>query len=48
MEAEGGITLGAALPFAWVNLLCASLLTYCLGRIHEKKDALEQNRLLIE
>lgn len=38
----------SAIPFAWVNLLCASLLTYCLGRIHEKKDALEQNRLLIE
>ena len=38
----------SALPFAWVNLLCASLLTYCLGRIHEKKDALEQNRLLME
>ncbi len=35
-------------PIGWVNLLCASLLTYCLGRIHEKKDALEQNRLLIE
>ena len=38
----------SALPFAWVNLLCASLLTYCLGRIHEKKDALKQNRLLTE
>ena len=35
-------------PLGWINLLCASLLTYCLGRIHEKRDALEQNRLLIE
>ena len=32
----------------WLNLMCASLMAYCLGRIHEKKDALEQNRLLME
>ena len=32
----------------WLSLLAASLVAYCLGRIHEKKDALEQNRLLIE
>lgn len=32
----------------WINLLGASLVAYCLGRIHEKKDTLEQNRLLIE
>ena len=38
----------SAIPIAGEKLLCASLLTYCLGRIHEKKDAREQNRLLIE
>ena len=32
----------------WVNLLCATLLTYCLGRIHGKKEALEKERLLHE
>ena len=32
----------------WVNLLCATLLTYCLGRIHGKKEALERERLLHE
>ena len=52
----GGINLayGIAITFhpyvnmGWINLLAASLVAYCLGRIHEKKDALEQNRLLIE
>ena len=34
--------------FGWVNLLCATLLTYCLGRIHGKKEALENKRLLQE
>ena len=34
--------------FAWINLLCASLLTYCLGRIHGKKEALERERRLHE
>lgn len=28
----------------WINLLCASLLTYGLGRIHGKKEALEKER----
>ena len=32
----------------WINLLCATLLTYCLGRIHGKKEALEKDRLLHE
>ena len=32
----------------WVNLLCATLLMYCLGRIHGKKEALEKERLLHE
>ena len=28
----------------WVNLLCATLLMYALGRIHGKKEALERER----
>ena len=34
--------------FGWVNLLCATLLMYALGRIHGKKEALEKDRLLHE
>ena len=32
----------------WINLLCATLLMYSLGRIHGKKEALERERLLHE
>ena len=32
----------------WVNLLCATLLMYALGRIHGKKESLEKERLLHE
>lgn len=32
----------------WVNLLCATLLMYGLGRIHGKKEALEKERKLHE
>ena len=32
----------------WVNLVCATLLMYALGRIHGKKEALEKERLLHE
>ena len=32
----------------WINLLCAALLMYGLGRIHGKKEALEKERLLLE
>ena len=32
----------------WINLLCATLLMYALGRIHGKKEALEKDRLLRE
>ncbi len=32
----------------WVNLLCATLLMYGLGRIHGKKEALEKERGLRE
>ena len=38
-------------PYAtlgWVNLLCATLLMYALGRIEGKKEALEKDRLLME
>ena len=30
--------------FGWINLLCATLLMYALGRIHGKKEALEKER----
>jgi len=32
----------------WINLLCATLLMYGLGRIHGKKESLEKDRLLRE
>ena len=32
----------------WINLLCATLLMYALGRIHGKKESLEKERLLHE
>ncbi len=32
----------------WINLLCATLLMYALGRIHGKKEALERERRLHE
>ena len=32
----------------WVNLLCATLLMYALGRIEGKKEALQRDRLLME
>ena len=32
----------------WINLLCATLLMYALGRIHGKKEALERERFLHE
>ena len=34
--------------FGWINILCATLLMYCLGRIHGKKEALEKERELHE
>lgn len=33
---------------SWLNLLCAAFLSYGLGRIHGKKEALEKERLLRE
>ena len=41
-------TLNPHNNFGWVNLLCATLLMYCLGRIHGKKEALERERELHE
>ena len=32
----------------WINLICATLLMYCLGRIHGKREALERERELHE
>ena len=32
----------------WLNLLCATLLMYGLGRIHGKKETLQKDRLLRE
>ena len=45
-----GITnsIQANAEYAWINLLCATLLMYGLGRIHSKKEALEKERLLRE
>ena len=40
-------TFGAP-HMGWINLLCATLLMYCLGRIHGKKEALEKERQLHE
>lgn len=55
LSAIGGMNLaiGIANSFGgnrlgWVNLLCATLLMYGLGRIHGKKEALEKERLLHE
>ncbi len=42
MNSLSGNAVGA------VNLLCATLLMYGLGRIHGKKEALEKERMLHE
>ena len=41
-------TFNPVVSLGWINLLCATLLMYCLGRIHGKKEALEKSRLLQE
>ena len=45
-----GITnsIQANAEYAWINLLCATLLMYGLGRNHGKNEALEKERLLRE
>ena len=35
-------------PIGWLNLLCATLLMYALGRIQGKKESLEKQRRLME
>ena len=34
--------------YGWINVVCATLLMYALGRIQGKKEALERERLLRE
>lgn len=41
-------TFQPTVRLGWINLLCATLLMYALGRIHGKKEALQQKRLLTE
>ena len=41
-------TLNPRVGIGWVNLLCATLLMYGLGRIHGKKEGLEKERFLRE
>lgn len=41
-------TFNLSSNLGWINLLCATLLCYALGRIHGKKEALEKERLLHE
>ena len=41
-------SLNAGVHVGWLNLLCAVLLSYGLGRIHGKKESLEEKRLLLE
>lgn len=40
--------LNPVVNMGWINLLCATLLMYALGRIEGKEEALEQDRLLME
>lgn len=44
----GVVNLSNPLNIAWINLLAASLLTYALGRIHGKQEALEKERMVHE
>ena len=43
-----GNSLNPAINFGWINLLCATVLMYALGRIQGKKEQLENERLLRE
>ena len=40
--------LNPVVNMGWINLLCATLLMYALGRIEGKEEALERDRLLME
>ena len=46
--AIGLTNLFSSAHLGWINLLCATLLMYGLGRIHGKKESLERDRLLHE
>ena len=41
-------SVNPVVDLCWVNLLCATLLMYGLGRIEGKQEALEKDRLLME
>lgn len=41
-------SLDPVVNMGWINLLCATLLMYGLGRIEGKAESLEQDRLLME
>ena len=41
-------SLNPVIDFGWLNLLCATLLMYALGRLEGKREALEKDRLLLE
>ena len=43
-----GVANTSSSRLGWINLLCATLLMYCLGRIHGKREALERERELHE
>ena len=41
-------SLNPVVNMGWINLLCATLLMYALGRVEGKKEALQHDRLLME
>lgn len=41
-------SLNPVVNMGWINLLCATLLMYALGRIEGKEESLERDRLLME
>ena len=41
-------SMNPVVSVGWINLLCATVLMYGLGRIEGKKEAIEQDRLLME
>lgn len=43
-----GANANSAVPLGLINLACAALLAYALGRIHGKKEALEKERQIHE
>ena len=41
-------SLNPVVNMGWINLLCATLLMYALGRIEGKEESLERERLLMQ